>query len=74
MKGAGESDKIYGHERWYTDNFLDMSHEISKSYKPKLSLQVSVFAKMSSGVAKKKIISLIRSSGNPYQPPTFFRL
>ena len=35
-----------------TDNFLYMSHKIIKSCKPDLSLQVSVLAKMASGVAK----------------------
>ena len=41
-----------------------MSHEIFKSYKPELSLQVSILAKMSSGMAINKInnnMSLIRS-------------
>ena len=60
MRGKGSGLRRHYYERWYTDNFLDMSHEIIKSYKPDLSLQVSVFAKMSSGVAKN--ISLIRSS------------
>ena len=47
-----------------TDNFLDMSHEISKIYEADLGLQVSVLAKMSSGVAERNFNLLIRIQAN----------
>ena len=60
-------------KRWVTDNFLNMSHEIFKSRKPYLSLQMSILAKMSSGMAKK-IFSNREISMQEYRnhnPPIF---
>lgn len=54
-----------------TDNSLYMSHEIVKSYEADLGLQVSVLAKMSSGVAKGNLINPLNRIQANIHPPVF---